>query len=435
MRRGVRGVAIVLVVLSATAAWAQTIEYDRERGKTMLREIRKDLQKRYYDGKFHGLDLDAHFKTAEERLPSATSLGMVFAIVGQALMDLNDSHTRFFPPERSQTYTYGWKMRMVGDECLTLGVRPGSDAERQGLRPGDRLTSIAGFPASRDTLWKLRYLLYAIRPVNGLRLTAQAPGAAPRVLDVRTETRVKPRVMDVSDPDSLDFWEVVRSAEREDEDSIHRYYELADDAFVWRMPAFDLGIEDLDRLLGKAMSRKSLVIDMRGNGGGSVRMLERLIGRVFARDVTIGELKERTSTKPWLAPAKGNPYAGKIIALVDSDSSSAAEVFARVLQLEKRGTVLGDRSAGAVMRCHIRSYRIGVDQVIEYYASISDAAILMKDGTSLEGKGVIPDETVLPSAADLAAGRDPALARALELAGVPRTPEQAGAMFPVTWSK
>jgi C-terminal processing protease CtpA/Prc len=56
--------------------------------------------------------------------------------------------------------------------------------------------------------------------------------------------------------------------------------------------------------------------------------------------------------------------------------------------------------------------------------------VVMPDGASLEGRGVVPDEVVLPTAQDLAAGRDPALARALALAGVLVSPERAGRMFP-----
>jgi len=44
----------------------------------------------------------------------------------------------------------------------------------------------------------------------------------------------------------------------------------------------------------------------------------------------------------------------------------------------------------------------------------------------LEKIGVTPDELVLPTGADLAADRDPALARAVALAGGTLTPEQAG---------
>jgi len=46
---------------------------------------------------------------------------------------------------------------------------------------------------------------------------------------------------------------------------------------------------------------------------------------------------------------------------------------------------------------------------------------------------VTPDETILPTAEDLAAGRDPVLSRAAALCGVSIDAETAGGYFPFVW--
>jgi C-terminal processing protease CtpA/Prc len=68
-------------------------------------------------------------------------------------------------------------------------------------------------------------------------------------------------------------------------------------------------------------------------------------------------------------------------------------------------------------------------------SSITVADVIMSDGRSLEKEGVAPDEMLLPTAEDLAAGRDPVLARAAALCGVTLDPMKAGALFPVEWQR
>jgi C-terminal processing protease CtpA/Prc len=151
-------------------------------------------------------------------------------------------------------------------------------------------------------------------------------------------------------------------------------------------------------------------------------------------DVTIAQRKGRkTDLKPQVAKKHSSPFQGKLIVLVDSRSASAAELFARTVQLEHRGIVLGDLTSGSVMESRHYPMSQGVDTKIFYAASITDADLIMSDGKSLEHVGVTPDERILPTAADLAAARDPVLSRAAKLAGVELDPAAAGKLFPYEW--
>jgi carboxyl-terminal processing protease len=134
-----------------------------------------------------------------------------------------------------------------------------------------------------------------------------------------------------------------------------------------------------------------------------------------------------------------NPFLGRIVALVDSESGSAAEILARVLQLEQRGVVIGGRTAGSVMVGG--TMMSGVElisasdelSILPYGFSVTVADVIMKDGKSLERTGVTPDEVLVPTQEDLAAGRDPVLACAAAILGVTRDAAAAGKLLPMTW--
>ena len=134
-----------------------------------------------------------------------------------------------------------------------------------------------------------------------------------------------------------------------------------------------------------------------------------------------------------IAKHHGSPFQGKLIVLVDSGSASAAELLARVVQLEHRGTVIGDETAGAVMEALQYEESLGADTRIFYVFSVTEANLIMSDGQSIENTGIAPDELLLPTGADLAAGRDPVMARGAELAGVKMDAVDAGKMFPFEW--
>jgi len=431
-----RALTVVCSLLAASgvlhSARAQTINFERDRGRDILNRLKEDIRENYYDPKFRGIDLDAHFRLAEEKIKQATSVGQIFGIIAQALVSFNDSHTRFLPPELTTNTEYGWQMQMIGERCYVVAVRPGSDAEARGLRPGDQVHAIDQFKPTRDNLWVLQYLYYTLKPQPGMKLDVESPDGR------RRELVVKSKVTPVEPLKTRYDEELFRTREAENEASLnrHRYVEAGDELMIWKMPRFDLDDIQVDELMSKARGRKALILDLRGNPGGFVLTLQRLVGHFFPADLKIADLKGRRELKPMVAKTRGDKiFKGQLIVLVDSRSASAAEVLARVVQLEKRGTVLGDRSAGAVMRSKYYRHEMGYGKVIVFGASVTDADMLMTDGGSLENIGVTPDELLLPTARDMAEGRDTVLARAIALAGGKISPEKAGTLFPFEWRK
>ncbi len=403
----------------------------------MLGVVKDDLKKNYYDPSYHGMDPDASFKTADEKLRTATSLGQLFGVIAKVLMDLDDSHTFFIPPGRAARTEYGWQAQMIGDKCFVVAVKPDSDAANKGLKAGDQLVSVDGVTLTRQNMWTFQYLYHALRPQPGMRLQLIKPDGSRQQVAVLAKVQQRKRMMDISGDDAgNDIFDLIREEENESHLHRHRYIELGDDLLIWKMPAFDLEKDKVDELADRFRKRKALILDLRGNGGGAEETLLRLLGNVFDHDLKVGDLKARKGAKPVVAKSRANnAFTGKLVVLIDSESGSAAELFARVVQLEKRGIVIGDISSGAVMRARHFDHEIGIDVVVPYGVSITEADIVMADGKSLEHVGVTPDEIKLPAPADLAAQRDPVLAYAASLLGVTMTAEKAGGFFPIEWRK
>ena len=435
----IRELIAITILLScglASSVVGQSLtSYDREAGREMLKLVRLDIEKHYYDPSFHGIDLRERFGQADERIKNAKSNSEIFGVIAQALLDFDDSHLFFIPPARVAKVEYGWQMQAIGDKCYVIAVKPGSDAEAKGLKRGDLILSIDGFTPTREVMWKIQYYYYTLRPKPGMRLVVQSPEGAPRQVDVLAKIQQGKKQKDLTSW-AGDIPNLQIEAENEARLNRDRFFEK-DNVIIWKMPGFDIYDEnELDSVMGRVKKHQSLILDLRGNGGGLVIMLKRLLGYFFEQDIKVSEMKYRKEVKPEVAESKGNSgFKGKLVVLIDSRSASASEIFSRVIQLEKRGVVLGDRSAGAVMQSRQHGHEVGLETVSFYGASITNADVIMKDGKSLEHVGVTPDELLLPIAADLAANRDPVLSHAAELVGLKLDPDAAGKLFPIEWRK
>ena len=424
-----RVISLVAVIGCTAHLFAQQLKHsDRDLLQRMLRDVAGDVQKNYYDPKFHSVDWEATVKKSKEAINKADSLNAGVSEIAAALDILDDSHTFFLPPPRPFVLDYGFTMQMVGDHCYATHIRKGSDAEKRGLKVGDEILAVNGHPVTRKTMWRITYIYQTLRPQPGLQLTLADPGKTPRNLEIQAKFRPSSDV-------KYGLHQGINERMRDYESyALHmrvRIVEKENGLFIAKLPIFGLTADDVDFILGKMRKHPAVVLDLRGNLGGAVSTLERLLGGLFENDEKIYDLVERNQTKSVSTTGRHHEaYTHRLAVLIDAESASASEIFARVVQLQRRGFIIGDRSSGNVMMARHYPHELYTNSLSYYAASITIANLIMTDGQSLEHLGVEPDILMLPTAQDLAADRDPVLSKAAGLMGDKITPEEAGALFP-----
>lgn len=403
-------------------SFSQNLNRDLE----ILDFLKDTVRENYYDPTYRGIDLNAHFKSFEGKLKKSKSDQESMMILAAFLLALDDSHTNFLPPAFEQQLDPGWEMMMMGESCVITQVDAQSDAEKQGLKAGDIVLSIDGVKPLRKDLWKIEYLFRYLNPLKVRQLIVQSPGQAPRMVTVAVRTEKYKRL---TEDDFLSRYK------KERQRNVKLVYPLTDEIGLWKIPDLvNYDDKELELLLTKIKSYKKLVLDLRGNNGGLSSVTASVIGCLFNRELKIYTVKDRKNNKPSFAkPHKKGAFEGELVVLVDSESASGAELIARIVQLEKRGRVIGDRTAGMVMRSLTFGGSYTTPTLVffssRYAAQVSVADLIMTDGTSLESVGVKPDELLVPQPVDLANKRDPVLARAAAIFGVVIDPVKAWSLL------
>lgn len=419
----------ILCGLVPVAGWSQRYtRSDRELAESMLRDADADVQKHYYDSKFHGIDWRARVQEARKNLETARSMDDAVSEIAALLDSLHDSHTFLLLPPRTHVHDFGFQMEMIGDRCYVVRVRAGGDAEKKGLKQGDEIRAVNGYPVSRKDFRRLVYIVNVLRPQPELRLTLMDARGGQRQLEVMTRFQLS-TVNRYFLHQGINVR--VRDAEEERRILRARYFEKGDDLLVVKIPEFSFSASEVDTMVGKMRAHRGVVLDLRGNPGGYVDTLDRLLGGLFQNDLKILDRVGRDATKSVSATGRHHDaFTGRFAVLIDSESASASEVLARVVQLERRGFIVGDRSSGSVMESRLYPHQVALDSKVSYAISVTDADLVMTDGKSLEHVGVEPDTIFLPTDQDLANNRDPALAKAAGLVGAKLSPEEAGTILP-----
>jgi carboxyl-terminal processing protease len=278
---------------------------------------------------------------------------------------------------------------------FVTSVPPGSPAARQDLRPGDIIVSVNGAPPFAGGVISegAIALLFPQYPLGGpvtVRLRRPATG--------RTWTAIMtPALFPVPAP--------AVSARL-----------LPNDIAYVKLPGFFPGAANQVLAAVSALARTTtlhgVVLDLRGNTGGSPAEVAQLLGAfthgtVWSYDCDVtGHCTANTTSST--TPLLHLPLA----VLTDRDCASACDAFAGAVNDLRLGALIGTRTAGIVA---------GPAMVYE----LDDGSLLGlpsphelgADREIINGIGVAPGYYVPLTAADLSAGHDPAVARALTLLG------------------
>jgi carboxyl-terminal processing protease len=362
-------------------------------------------------------------------------------LLSRTLSRIPDSHFYIIPArvasdvssdkEKGGEGTTGMAVRIAGDRALVWRVEAGSPAALAGIQPGQSLEQV-----------KTRIVGSSIKRVMSLPDASRQRSLAE--LDFTLNGALSPAVGDtvrvkLTRPGEKTPFErvIVAIPTRGTISKFGNLPPIAGIVRVSRLPvtatspagnatsrcvgsiSFNIWLPALAPELTRAVETvadcEGIVLDVRGNPGGVGAMVMGFGGYFVDSAVSLGTMKTRDLTlnfgiNPRRMQVNGRdtgPFKGPVAILVDAMSASTSEIFATGMQRIGRVRVFGERSAGAALPALMHALP-SEDVFVHAVADFRDPA-----GSRIEGAGVIPDEIVPLTQADLSKNVDAPLQAAV----------------------
>jgi carboxyl-terminal processing protease len=319
---------------------------------------------------------------------------------GAYLSPLGKPLSRFANPDH---VGIGLTVKKRGEWITVEGTVADGSALRSGqLHSGDRIVAVAqgaGQPMTDVVGWSVDEVVTLLRGLPGSTVVMNVipagaqVGSAPRsVALVRGQVSSRndashPRAkVEVLDRNGISHRIAVVTIPTFYQDVAAKRAGIGDYASVTR---------DVAELLATMKTQRvdAVLLDMRGNGGGTIGEATGLAGLFLPRAPVALQREREGKIKVEFAPDSIPAWDGPLAVLIDEGSAAGTEIFAAAIQDHGRGIVIGDRSFG---RSSIQTL-ISLDRFApnpsEHYGELkmTIAQAYRATGESFEQTGIIPD--------------------------------------------
>ena len=306
--------------------------------------------------------LDKRYDSAAKNLGKITSADAFQAFMNAYTMAI-DPHTNYLGPRAAENFDISMRLSLVGIGAVLTEIDgyttirelvPGGPASLSGqLKVGDRIVGVAqGATGAMEDIvgWRLDDTVALIRGSMGstVRLDIlpadKGPDASNRTVALVRNTitvqdsAAKAKVYAVSTGAGKRLVGVI---------TLPSFYEdgaaLQKGDKDYRSAARDVG-----RLLAEMKAQKvdSLLIDLRNNGGGSLREAINLTGLFVGKVPVLQTRNAKGEITVEKNSATEQAWNGPLGVLINRASASASEIFAAAIQDYGRGVIIGEGSFG-----------------------------------------------------------------------------------------
>jgi hypothetical protein len=464
----------------AAAAAAATGSLTLAAARADLQQLRTLLDTAFAYRELRPVDLDALLRDADAALAAAgepVAPDVLARAVDRVLRAFGDGHSRVDVPPRARPeflpflvqHADGGLVAFQADRSALVDAVNPFVAAIDGVDVAKWLDAARALGTQGSAQMQAREAERGLRDLGELRAAQGLPSQGRVTVTLRGTNSTRDLVLDVAPRRPVyGTWPRTSTRRLDDDLGYLRIDEMSDDA------AF---LDGLDATMKSFRDTKGLVIDVRGNGGGTRDALRRLapylmpknspplVGNVAAVLLDGGApaapdaLADRglyplewdgwkgsqraaiaafvRGFKPSWKPPAGKfspwcflvldrndnpkalmtPYERKVVVLIDRGCFSATDVFAAALATLPSVTLVGEATSGGSGRA--KPHRLANSGL---RLQLSTMASFRPDGVLFEGNGVTPDVEVAAQARDLIGATDSVLAKAIELlrASAPR---------------